>query len=128
METLSLGPREAVKKALELGQGIVASQPVERCLAPPDLQRIEASLRQLEKAATEPARKLRGILELEWKAIEEGVKKHPATGALLHVAVHILPPAMITVISAWNHDSEALSMTLQGLRRRGYKVTIVKIS
>ncbi len=128
METIPLDPRETVKKTLELGQRIVASRPMKRYLEFPDLRRIKASLRRLEKTTTGPAQRLRELLEFESKGIQEGAKDHPATKALLRVATHTFPPTLITVISAWNHDSEALSLTLAELQNKGYNATIIKIS
>ena len=122
-----LDPRELVKKALQLGQKVVLITPLERYIQPPDIRQIRISLRHLEKAYTEPARKLREILELERRAIEEGVKEHPAREALSRVAVHALPPATITVISPWSHDYEALSLTLEELKRQGYNAIFIEI-
>jgi len=101
---------------------------VERYLQSPDIRQVRTALRRLERTNAEPARKLRAILELERRAIEEGAKEHPATRALNRVTAHTLPPAMITVISARNHDNEALSVTLEDLRKRGYSATLMKIS
>ena len=126
--TPPLDPREVVKKALQLGQRVVLLAPVERYLQSPDIRQVRTSLRRLERTNAEPARKLRAILELERRAIEEGAKEHPATRALNRVTAHTLPPAMITVISARNHDNEALSVTLEDLRKRGYSATLMKIS
>lgn len=123
-----LDPRGLVKEALKLGQKVVLSTPLQRYIQPPDIRQIKISLRHLEKAYTEPAKKLREILELERKIIEEGVKKHPAREALSRGAVHVLPSATITVISPWSYDYEALSLTLEELKRQGYNATVIKIN
>lgn len=125
--TPALNPRELVKKALQLGQKVVLIIPLERYLQPPDFKQVRISLRQLKETSEEAAIKLREILELESRAIEEGVKEHPARRALNHVVAHALPPATITVISPWSHDNEALSLTLEELKRRGYDAIAVKL-
>ena len=120
-------PRDAVKKILQLGQQVVLIAPMERYLQSPDIKQIRTSLRRLEKTSTEPTKRLRNILELEKKAIEQSAKEHPATKALNLVAAHTSPPAMITVISAYNHDNEALLVTLEKLRQHGYNTILIKI-
>ena len=122
-----LDPRDAVKKTLQLGQQVVLIAPMERYLQGPDIKQIRTSLRRLERANTEPARKLKDILELEKKAIEQSAKEHPATKALNLVAAHTSPPATITVLSAYNHDNEALLVTLEKLRQQGYNTILIKI-
>lgn len=125
--TSLLGARELVKKALQLGQKVVLIMPLERYLQPPDIRQVKISLRQLKRTDEAAVRKLREILELESKAIEEAVKEHPARKALNRVTAHILAPAMITVISPWSHDNEALSLTLEQLKRQGYDAIVVNI-
>jgi uncharacterized protein (DUF58 family) len=122
-----LGPRELVIKALQLGQKAVVIVPLGRYLQPPDISQVRVSLRQLEGTTLEAAGKLRSLLELERRAIEEGVKEHPARQALRRVAAHTAAPGVITVISPWSHDSEALSVTLEELRRLGYGAMVVRL-
>lgn len=122
-----LGPRELVMKALQLGQKVVVIVPLGRYLQPPDMKQVRISLRQLEGTTLEAAGKLRSLLELEKKAIEEGVREHPARKALRRVTAHTAAPAVITVISPWSHDSEALSVTLEELRMLGYGSTVVRL-
>ncbi len=125
--TPPLDSRDLVKEALQLGQEVVFITPLNRYIQPPDIRQLNISLRQLQGTSLETARKLREILQIERKAIEEGVKEHPAKEALNRVTAHALPPATITVISSWNHDNEALSLTLEELKGRGYNTTVLEI-
>jgi len=125
--TALLGSRELVKKTLQLGQKVILIAPLKRYIQPPDIRQLRISIRQLKGTGIEAARKLMEILEFERKAIEEGVKKHPAREALARVALRALPPAMITMISPWNHDNEALALTLDELRGRGYNAIVINI-
>ncbi len=120
-------PREALKKAMKLGHNIVLVEPMERVLQLVEVRGIRRTMRQLEEARTEPAKRLRGILQLEWAAMQEAAKEHPAKRALITTTACTPPPAIIGVISAWNHDAEALSITLEELRKRGYRALILKI-
>jgi len=125
--TPPLNARELVKKALQLGQKVVLTAALERYIQPPDMRQLRISLRQLKETNMAAARNLRKILELERKAIEEGAKKHPARKALNRVTARTLLPATITVISPWSHDNEALWLTLEELRKKGYGSALINI-
>jgi hypothetical protein len=64
---------------------------------------------------------LADILKVEREAVQRAVAEHPATLALHQVTSSIAPPAMILVISCYNHDAEALPVTLARLQDRGYR-------
>ncbi|MCD6567299.1 MAG: DUF58 domain-containing protein [Dehalococcoidia bacterium] len=122
-----LDARELVKEALRLGREVVLVAPLERYLQPPDMRQLRVSLRRLQGVDLEPARRLRRLLEVEKRAIDEGSRTHPAREALTRVAARASLPARIVVISAWNHDSEALSLALGELGKRGYSTEIMKL-
>ena len=84
-------------------------------------------MRQLRGTDVEAAGKLREIFELEIKAIEEGSRKHPVKEALTRVMHRTLPEARIIMISLWNHDNEALALTLDELRRKGTDAIVIDI-
>ena len=107
-----LEPRGLVRKALELGQQVVLITPLKRYLHPTDIRQLRISLRQLEGRTLEAASKLRNILEIEMRAIEERARDHPLKEALDHVTGHNPTPATIAVISTRSQDNEALSFVL----------------
>jgi len=39
--------------------------------------------------------------------------------------VNTPPPAVITVVSPWSHDANALAITLEKLERKGYNTILV---
>lgn len=125
--TALLDSRELVKRTLQLGQKVTLGTPLKRYIQPPDIGQLRISIRQLRETDVEAVRKLREIFELEVKAIEEGARKHPAREALSRVVQHTLPEATITMISLWNHDNEALTLTLDELRRKGAGAIVIDI-
>ncbi|GAJ18510.1 unnamed protein product, partial [marine sediment metagenome] len=75
---------------------------------------------QLKQATSEPGQRLLSMLNFEYQAIEQAAKNHPATLALSQVTEHILPPAIMVLVSQLNHDAEALLVTGEKLTRRGF--------
>ncbi len=120
-----LEPRGLVRKALELGQQVVLITPLKRYLHPVEIRQLRISLRQLEGRTQEAAKKLRNILEIEMRAIEERARIHPLKEALDHVTGHNPTPATIAVISTRSQDNEALSFVLEKMERKGYSTIIL---
>jgi len=119
----AIGPREGVTQALKLAQRIT-TYPVEaRVLDPPDVLRLWRSLAPLEAAPG--AAGLARVLRLEAQALEATSRSHPATQGLSQVLSRVRAPALVTVVSAWNHDAEALAQATGKLRRQGY--TVLKV-
>jgi len=111
----------------QLGQKVILVTPLKRYIQPPDIEQLRISMRQLRGTDVEAVGKLREIFELEIKAIKEGARKHPVREVLTRVMHHTLPAAMITMISLWNHDNEALTLTLDELRRKGTDAIVIDI-
>jgi uncharacterized protein (DUF58 family) len=124
--TKAINPRETLKKALKLTQNITLLEPKQKTLEPPDVKRLRRNINQLEQVKTKPAQKLAGILKLEYEVIQETAKKHPAGQALTKAAGGTNAPAVITVVSPFSHDADALAVTLEKLKRKGYRTVIVK--
>ena len=118
-------PRETLKKTLGLTAKIIVVEPNERVLQPFEIQKLNSSLRQLDQVNTESAKGLKHILETEFYANKENAKKHPATQALLRVIRLMQSPAVITVVSSFSFDSDALMLTLQQLQEKGFKTVMV---
>lgn len=125
--TPAMAAKVMLKKVLQLIEGTVWIEPMVRFLQPPDLKRLRRTQERLEGAGTEPARKLADILRVEREAVQRAVAEHPATLALQQVTSSVAPPAMILVISSYNHDAEALPVTLARLQDRGYRAMPVYV-
>ncbi len=115
--------REMLKSALRLSGEIRQSKTGEHLLAAPNLPRLRRAVRGLALNGTgdEPGR-LADLLEREIESLEDLAQAHPLTIALRRALRAVPPPATVTVVSAWNHDMEALAVTVPRLERRGYRV------
>jgi uncharacterized protein (DUF58 family) len=118
-------PRETLKKALELTEKITVVEPKEKVLQPLEMRRLKRSISQLAQAKTETAQKLKEVLELESEANLQAAKQHPAYQALMKAAKLTQAPAVITVASPVGYDSDALLLTLEQLREKGYGAVTV---
>jgi len=116
----SINPREALKKALKLTRNIAVIKHPKRVLEPPDVRSLLRSIEQLQRLEGEPARRLSEILKFEHEALQDAARRHPVSKALEKEAKDTSPPATIIVVSLLNHDAEALSVTLEKMRKRGY--------
>ena len=74
----------------------------------------------------EPARRLSEILKFEHEALQDNSRRHPVSNALEKEAKDTSPPATIIVVLLLNHDAEALSVTLENMRKRGYNIIRVE--
>jgi len=83
-------PRETLKKALRLTRTITLIKPLKKTLQRPEIQRLRRSIGQLEQVKAESAQKLAAILQLEYDAIQEAAKDHPASQALEKIAMNTL--------------------------------------
>jgi uncharacterized protein (DUF58 family) len=124
--THPINPREALKRAMKLTRNIKVMEYSEKFLQPPDMRRLRRTISQLKQAKIEQAQKLVEILKLEYAAIQKTAGDHPASLALTKTAENAQSPAFISVVSPWNHDAEALTVTLERLESKGYNTIIVQ--
>lgn len=118
-----LPPRETLKHALRVSSETVLVSREERLLAPPNLSQLRRSVRNLNGNGSGGLGSALGeMLQREIDALEDLARGHPLTSALQRGLRGSLPPAAITVISRWNHDSETLAVTLPRLQSQGYRV------
>jgi uncharacterized protein (DUF58 family) len=118
-----LPPRETLKHALRVSGEIALVRPEERVLAPPNLLHLRRSVRNLGGNGSGKAGSALGeILQREMETLEDLAHAHPLTSALRRGLKGTPPPATITVISRWNHDAEALAVTLPRLQGQGYRL------
>jgi hypothetical protein len=115
-------PNVMLRKVLQLIEETVWLEPAVRFLQPPDLRRLGRTQRELEGVGSEPGQRLAAILGLEREAVQRATAQHPVALALRQTTSFVAPPAMIIAISSYNHDAEALSVTLARLEERGYRV------
>ena len=124
--TNAINPREMLKKALKLTQNITIVEPLERTLEPQNIKRLRRNISQLEQTTAKPAQKLAEILKLEYQILQETAKEHPAGQALTKAAEGTPAPAVITIVSTFSHDADALAVTLEKLERKGYSTVIIE--
>jgi uncharacterized protein (DUF58 family) len=118
-----LRPRETLKQALRVSDEITLASREERLLAPPNLSRLRRSVRSLYRNGSGGVGSNLGeILQREIEALEDLTREHPLTTALGGALTGSPSPKTITVISRWNHDTEALAVTLPRLKIQGYRV------
>ena len=113
-------PREILKQTLLLVKDITAVEFPHRFLQLPDLAKLRRNITQLKQVTSEASQRLLGMLDFEYRAIEEAAKNHWATLALLQVTEQVRPPAMVVLLSQLNHDAEVVLVTAEKLTRRGF--------
>lgn len=123
---LDIGPlhgREALKQALRLSTRLAYAEVPERLLAPPDILRLRRAVRRLGmNGGHEDGAGLAVLLRLELEEMEEMAGRHPVASLVRKLVQWRQQGSTITVLSRWNHDTEALAVTLSWLRSRGYQV------
>jgi hypothetical protein len=120
--TPPLNPRDTVGTVLELAERMVMIGPSQRYLDPQDFRRLRRTIGQLERVGNAPSQKLSELLSLEYAAMQEAAGTHPLSALFSDATRRIPPPATVTVVSLWNHDLEALSVTEEKLKQAGYRV------
>lgn len=113
-------PRETLKRTLSLVKDISLAEFPQRYLQPVDISKLRQNINQLQLATSEPAKRLATVLDLEYRALTEAAKNHPAALALLSVVEQVPSMAFVILVSQLNHDAEALLITTQRLEKRGF--------
>jgi uncharacterized protein (DUF58 family) len=113
-------PAAILRQAMSLVKEITVVEFADRHLEPADIARIRRNITRLKQAESEPARRLLGMLDFEYRAIEEAARNHPATSALSAVTREAPSPAMIFLVSQLNHDAEAIMVTAEKLAKRRF--------
>ena len=116
-------PRNTLMHAMRITEKITLVSGEERLLAPPDLSRLRRAAANLAGDGPNGTQAvLRTLLLSEIQTLEDLAQGHPLTAALQHVLNGGAFPTVITLVSQWNHDSEALAVTLPRWRKRGHRV------
>jgi uncharacterized protein (DUF58 family) len=118
-------PRETLKKAIMLTEKIIVTESKLKVLNQAELGMLKRSISQLDQVEIESANKLSELLRIEVDANQEAAKTHPSTLALSKAVENRQGPAVITVVSSLNTDSDALSMELEKLKKAGYSTIFI---
>jgi hypothetical protein len=121
-----MNPREALKKTLQLTEKITIIEPTEKVLQSADMHKIKRTMRQLEQTKTEPPQKIINALRLDYETNLNAAFDHPASKALTKITKNTPPPATITVISSPSNNENALNITLEKLKEKGYTTILIK--
>jgi len=115
--------RNTLMHAMRITEQITIVSGEGRLLAPPNLSRLLRAVTNLGSGEANGAHAaLKTLLLSEIQTLEDLAQSHPLTAALQSVLKGGALPAVITVISRWNHDSEALAVAIPRLRKHGYRV------
>ena len=120
LTTPVINPREVLKQTLTLVKGISCVQFTHRFLKPADIGQLRRNIVILKQATSQPAQQLSNILDFERRAMEEAAKSNPATLALSTATKYVPSPAIIILVSQFNHDTEALMITTERLSKREF--------
>ena len=120
LSTAITDPAGILRQTLALVREITLVEFAERHLEPTDIAKIRRNITQLKRAESEPAQRLLGMLDFEYRAIEEAARNHPATIALSAATKQTPAPAMIFLVSQLNHDAEAILVTAEKLSKRKF--------
>ena len=128
LTTRAADPRDVLKKVLKVAQKIAVLEQQQRFLQPPDIRRLRRNMAQLGHVGTDSSQRLAALLGVEYMVLGQVARDHPAARAITAAAEQVLPPATIAVVSGWNHDAEALLITLDRLERQGYHTVSLEIA
>ncbi len=117
--TSLLDPRQAIIEALNLIDKVHVSPRSLRYLAAPDVGHLQSSMNRLRLSDYAPAQKLAELLQLEYKALGEAARQHPATRALSTVLAGVKGKPNIMLISAGGDDA-VVAFNRIALERTGY--------
>lgn len=116
----------AVQEALRVCQQITQEPLPRRLLAPPDIQGLRRWERELgAAAATSESSALSTLLHLQRVALEQAASVHPVARLMGTPKQASESGSLVTVISLWNHDAEALALLLPQLK--GKRVEVVDV-
>ncbi|HEX77929.1 MAG TPA: DUF58 domain-containing protein [Dehalococcoidia bacterium] len=122
LTTPLLGPRQALLQALNLAEQVTISLSPLRYLELPDVLRLRGNIGRLRRAQLPSAAKLAEVLDLEYRALSAMAMDNPATKALQTALGMVKEKASVVIISACNHDAEAIALSRFSLGERGYPV------
>jgi len=120
LTTAVTDPRDILKQTLSLVKDITSAEFTHRYLQLPNIGKLRQNIAQLRQLTSEPAQRLLGILDFEYRAIEKAAKNHPAYLALSSAAKYAPAPGIIIVVSQLNHDAEALLVTTEKLSKQQF--------
>ena len=118
----------AVRDALRLSRRIIVESSSERLLSPADAVALTRDTRQVQdstKLADAGSRSVHPLASLVVAELTTVAAAHPLADLMSATLRQVPPPATITVVSAWNHDLDALAMVIPSARARGYRLLVI---
>jgi uncharacterized protein (DUF58 family) len=125
--TQIIDPRQALVESLSLAREVKISLSPRRYLAVTDVSRLRANLYRLRQSQHAPANRLAELLQLEYAALNEAAQQNPASEALANVLAKVKGKVNFLIVSAHNHDAEALAFSQHTLKERGYHLLMVDL-
>ncbi len=124
--TKTANPRDTLVRALKLTKHIAIVEQPKRVLQPAEVLEVKRSLRKLEQSHMSSAYGFARFLRFQTQVNDEAVKVHPAALAIDKAVQNTAAPAMITVVASTDNDKEALSITLNRLKQKGYNAFVLE--
>ena len=118
-------PMEALKKVLGLIGKITIVESPRKVLQPAEMLRLKRSIMQLQQVKEDSKKRVLEVLKLEYEANQKAAKDSPASQALAKNVQRTSTPATITVVSSLSSNKDALNITLEKLREKGYNTVQV---
>ena len=113
-------PKTTLKKTLQITEKITITPQPQKMLAPTQIRQLKRTLNQICESENTQTQALAAILEFEVAATQSAAKNRPATVAIAKCIGKTPAPATITVTSQMAFDADALVLTLENLKARGY--------
>ena len=120
--TASLHPQQLLLNAMAVAGQLARYDKPLRYLDSADVDRLKANISRLRFSENTASKVISGLLKLEYRSLNLGSRLNPATLALSDVFGRIDRQSNIVIISARNHDGEALAFNTHMLSRRGNSV------
>jgi hypothetical protein len=123
--TASLPPQMLVSRCLGITKDVKIIGKSTRYLSPPDVVILRANIRRLQSVASNPAKALAQLLQIEYQSLKDTAVRHPVAKALEMAFEKTSDRANVVVVSAMNHDAEAVMFSAINYRNKGNAVLSV---
>ena len=120
-----LSSQQLVYAALETERAIKQKKLELKYSKPPDVIRLKANINRLSQATGKAAQTLRDLLRIEYNNLNHVSRTNPCTQALSEVTSKMNQQSTVIVISAQNHDSEALAFNNHSLNAKGIATVFI---
>jgi uncharacterized protein (DUF58 family) len=118
--TKSANPRDTLVTALKLTRQITIVEHPKKVLQPAEVLEVKRSLRKLEQSNLPSSYGFSRFLRFQTHVTDEAARAHPAALAIEKAVQNTFAPAIITIVASTDNDKEALNITLNRLKQKGY--------